>query len=201
MKIQNKKGFTLIELLVVITIIGILATWATTIYTSQIQKARDTTRINDMKSLEWWINQSYNDTNEYPKGSALEWELKKYMQKIPADSKHWQPCNDGGTSWNAPDCWYAYITWPDDNWILFWEYEISTAFENLGNVQNRAAKDGWGTWAWTVRYEIWIDTPNNTTNVGKDSISWTQKWVTIPNWTSAATSANDTSIVIINGNS
>ncbi|MGB2110743.1 MAG: type IV pilin protein, partial [Patescibacteria group bacterium] len=40
MKLQSiKKGFTLIELLVVITIIGILATGATTVFTSQIQKA------------------------------------------------------------------------------------------------------------------------------------------------------------------
>jgi type II secretory pathway pseudopilin PulG len=36
---------------VVITIIGILATGAVTVYTSQIQKARDTTRITDMKAL------------------------------------------------------------------------------------------------------------------------------------------------------
>lgn len=52
MKLLQKKGFTLIELLVVITIIGILATGATAVYTSQIQKARDTTRINDLKTLQ-----------------------------------------------------------------------------------------------------------------------------------------------------
>jgi prepilin-type N-terminal cleavage/methylation domain-containing protein len=52
MRLQyNKKGFTLIELLVVITIIGILATGAVTVYTSQIQKARDTTRITSMNAL------------------------------------------------------------------------------------------------------------------------------------------------------
>jgi prepilin-type N-terminal cleavage/methylation domain-containing protein len=52
MKQQNKiLGFTLIELLVVITIIGILATGATSVYTSQIQKARDSTRISDIHIL------------------------------------------------------------------------------------------------------------------------------------------------------
>jgi general secretion pathway protein G len=61
MKLQDKKGFTLIELLVVITIIGILATGATTVYTSQIQKARDTTRISDMKALQSAIEQVYQD--------------------------------------------------------------------------------------------------------------------------------------------
>lgn len=52
MKISVQKGFTLIELLVVITIIGILATGAVTVYTSQIQKARDTTRISDIKAIQ-----------------------------------------------------------------------------------------------------------------------------------------------------
>ncbi|MDR1945201.1 MAG: type II secretion system GspH family protein, partial [Candidatus Peribacteria bacterium] len=40
----NKLAFTLIELLVVITIIGILAVGSVTVYTSQIQKARDSSR-------------------------------------------------------------------------------------------------------------------------------------------------------------
>jgi prepilin-type N-terminal cleavage/methylation domain-containing protein len=48
----TKLAFTLIELLVVITIIGILATGATAVYTSQIQKARDSVRITDIKSLQ-----------------------------------------------------------------------------------------------------------------------------------------------------
>jgi len=66
MKLQNNKGFTLIELLVVITIIGILATGATATYTSQIQKARDTTRINDIKALQSGIEQVYQDRGEFP---------------------------------------------------------------------------------------------------------------------------------------
>lgn len=84
---NNTRGFTLIELLVVITIIGILATGATATYTSQIQKARDTTRINDVEALKSGIEQSYQDVSEYPKGGALGGELKKYLGKIPTDSK------------------------------------------------------------------------------------------------------------------
>lgn len=56
-----KKGFTLIELLVVITIIGILATGAVTTFTSQIQKARDSTRISDIKALQTAVEQVYQD--------------------------------------------------------------------------------------------------------------------------------------------
>jgi general secretion pathway protein G len=65
MRNTTKLGFTLIELLVVITIIGILATGAVTMYTSQIQKARDTTRINDQKALQSAIEQVYQDNTEY----------------------------------------------------------------------------------------------------------------------------------------
>ena len=67
-----KKGFTLIELLVVITIIGILATGATSVYTSQIQKARDTTRVSDVKALQSAIEQYYQDKSYYPATTVAE---------------------------------------------------------------------------------------------------------------------------------
>jgi prepilin-type N-terminal cleavage/methylation domain-containing protein len=71
MRLQyNKKGFTLIELLVVITIIGILATGAVTVYTSQIQKARDTTRITSMNALKGGLEQAFQDMSMYP-GKAI----------------------------------------------------------------------------------------------------------------------------------
>lgn len=50
--LKTKKAFTLIELLVVITIIAILATGATTVYTAQIQKARDSTRFTDLNAVQ-----------------------------------------------------------------------------------------------------------------------------------------------------
>jgi prepilin-type N-terminal cleavage/methylation domain-containing protein len=53
MKSQNiKKGFTLIELLVVITIIGILAVGGVQVFTTQLQGARDSQRIKDVKLME-----------------------------------------------------------------------------------------------------------------------------------------------------
>lgn len=48
---MKAKGFTLIELLVVITIIGILATGAVSIYSGAQAKARDAQRQNDITSL------------------------------------------------------------------------------------------------------------------------------------------------------
>lgn len=48
---RTKKGFTLIELLVVIAIIGILATLAVVAYGNSQQKARDTKRVADIRSV------------------------------------------------------------------------------------------------------------------------------------------------------
>lgn len=145
-KATAKAGFTLIELLVVITIIGILATGATATYTSQIQKARDTTRINDIKALQSWVEQVYQDTSEYPTESgdaAVDGTFAKevviYVPKIPSDPKATQACNK--MNGNSP-CDYYYDVWSDLNGIANGVYRISSWFENSWNVKNKAAKDG-----------------------------------------------------------
>lgn len=143
MKIIAKTGFTLIELLVVITIIGILATGATTVYTSQIQKARDTTRITDLKALESGIEQYYQDDTQYPQGGA-SWvatsglSVTDYLPTLAEDPKHNQTCN-------ASRCGYIYAVWADSVGIERWAYEISTAFENEGNRLSKAddINDNW----------------------------------------------------------
>lgn len=193
---RTKKGFTLIELLVVITIIGILATWAIATYTSQIQKARDTVRINDVKALQSGIEQVYQDDAEYPYATNFAQKVTVYVEKLPADSKHSQPCNDGWTVGNAQDCWYAYVTGPDNNGILYWEYEVSTAFENSWNITGKAEKDGWWIDWETTRLELGIDIVNNITAVAKD-------WITEWNWSCRvwwALATTETEITIINGN-
>jgi prepilin-type N-terminal cleavage/methylation domain-containing protein len=98
MKLQRTKlGFTLIELLVVITIIGILATGATSVYTSQIQKARDTTRISDIKAVQSGVEQFYQDTTVYPIGiddwtSQTSVSVMTYLPNLAEDPKHDQTC-------------------------------------------------------------------------------------------------------------
>ena len=48
---RNKKSFTLIELLVVVAIIGLLSTLGVIAFRSAQQKARDTKRLGDVKSV------------------------------------------------------------------------------------------------------------------------------------------------------
>jgi len=165
--LKNKQGFTLIELLVVITIIGILATGAVTIYTAQIQKARDTTRINDMKALQSAVEQVYQDSWEYPHSDefATWWtvNVRTYMEKIPEDPKSTQTCN-GGTA-----CDYLYIVADDSNSIAYWVYELSTWLENDWNVSTKAAT----SWNDPVRFELWLTTDNLvTTHAGGITTAW-----------------------------
>lgn len=192
MKLKGiKSGFTLIELLVVITIIGILATGAVSIYTSQIQKARDSTRITSINALKSSVEQVYQDDSEYPLATTFITQVGIYMENFPTDPKHAQPCNN---SWSGTvDCWYAYVTWPDSNGILYGTYELSTGFENTWNVTARAAADS-GTD--NLRLEIWIDTNGNVTAVAADAITATT-WACTPAW---ALAGAGTALIVINWN-
>lgn len=187
-KIKNsaKAGFTLIELLVVITIIGILATGATATYTSQIQKARDTTRTTDISALVSWIEQFYQDKFEYPSvddtdtyGSYFDW-VNSYVPKFPKDPKSGQLCNKWDES-NATACDYLYAVSDDENGILFWEYKVSTWFENLWNIESKAAVDNWNE---DNRYEMWL----NLSSSNKSTVCDRTTGVTV-SWLNAITSS------------
>lgn len=197
MKLQNTKlGFTLIELLVVITIIGILATGAVSVYTSQIQKARDSVRLTDVNALKWSIEQSYQDISEYPGSDTFFTDVSVYLEKFPKDPKHGQPCNDWWNPVNASDCAYSYIVWPDNNGILFGEFEVSTSFENAGNVSQKAALDWGWTWVELTRLELWIDISTNNSWVPLDSVT-EGPWACGLDWNVAS---SDTQLIIINWN-
>lgn len=187
----TKKGFTLIELLVVITIIGILATGAVSVYTSQIQKARDTTRINDVKALQSGIEQVYQDGGEYPSAQNFASTVTTYVPRLPSDPKHTQSCNNWW-SWSVA-CSYAYVAWNDNNGITLGEYELSTAFENAGNVTNRAADDNGDD---DLRFEAGLDVWSNTTTVAGWAVT---EWdgACVVGW-GAASNAGD--LIVINGN-
>ena len=132
----------------VITIIGILATGAIATYTTQIQKARDTTRVEDVMAIKSALDQFYSDKNVYPdptKATVTDpmhiSAIAQYMPRIPKDSKSGSSCN-GGTTGTA--CDYIYSAISDENNIDLGAYEVSLGFENSGNRQAKAdnAKDG-----------------------------------------------------------
>lgn len=103
------KGFTLIGVLVAISIIGVLATEVLSSLSSARERARDTRRLTEAKSLQKALELYYLDNNEYPQGypsgtsncsdypahntnwNNLMLELADYMPVIPID-KPWPIC-------------------------------------------------------------------------------------------------------------
>lgn len=174
---QNTKGFTLIELLVVITIIGILAVGGTATYTAQIQKARDSTRMTDLNAIRSGVEQFYQDYTEYPTATVAEFtgtgakSVSSYVPKIPKDIKAGQTCGKGKST--VPGgCDYVYNVGEDVNGIANGRFRVSTAFENAGNVDTKAAKDGGRE---DVRLELWIQLKDTgvSTNCKRSTKVWT----------------------------
>lgn len=65
-KVKNSKGFTIVELLIVIVVIGILALLVVTTYSGIQQKARNSKRQVDIKSLQTQLEGFYSSNGYYP---------------------------------------------------------------------------------------------------------------------------------------
>lgn len=91
-KIMNKvrQGFTLFELLVSISIIGILMALVSFSYSAAQKKARDSRRMQDMKSIQSAAEQFYAQSNyQYP-GTTAAWVVgtgQTILEVFPSDPK------------------------------------------------------------------------------------------------------------------
>lgn len=145
MRLQSiKKGFTLIELLVVITIIGILATGGVSVFTTQLQGARDSTRISDMKLIETGIHQYFNDATEYPPETTLMGTggIAQYLSKQLVDPKTGKSiCWDNANSNNITCGWY-YNKSNDAFGLTDSAFKLGITFEKKVNVEQKAQNDG-----------------------------------------------------------
>lgn len=117
-------------------------------YSNQIEKARDSSRISDLRALTMWIEQFYQDNWEYPRNrdDFINWIEYIYIYELPTDP-----------SWNIEinwcKFWYYYEVWKDKNGIENQTYKLSTCFESEDNINNRAKID-W--WSYDNKYEIWF---------------------------------------------
>ncbi|MBI2411536.1 MAG: type II secretion system protein [Candidatus Kerfeldbacteria bacterium] len=111
---KNQKGFTLIELLIVIAIIGLLATLAIVSLTSAQQRARDTKRVSDMRSLQTAFELYYNDKAIYPvlsDGTDTWVELQTKMKTYVNDILPLDPNDSNGDA-------YVYLTNNTDQYVI-----------------------------------------------------------------------------------
>jgi general secretion pathway protein G len=88
-----KHGFTLIELLVVLAIVALLAMLATPRYFQNIDTAKETVLIENLRTTRETIDKFYGDTGRYPE-SLDELVEKKYLRALPID-----PITESTTSW------------------------------------------------------------------------------------------------------
>lgn len=91
MKVQ-KPGFTLIELLIVIAIIGLLSAIGVAYFSGAQRQARDTKRLNDIKSLQEGISIYFHEKAIFPDiTSGNTWDgdlasdLANYLSQMPMD--------------------------------------------------------------------------------------------------------------------
>ena len=200
MKINKKHGFILIELLVVITIMWILAVGWISIYTSQMQKARDSTRLNDVIALQGAFEQFYMDMVQYPNtlahwNSTTAVSIKSFLPNYVNDPNTPRAVSTVIPNCGLSKCVYITTSVSPAGKPTFSEYEVSTAFENVWNASAKAI-DTYDKWNDPNRYEIWINvaattqktdfasttaksTPANTT--GSVGASGVKIWVWI-NW-------------------
>jgi prepilin-type N-terminal cleavage/methylation domain-containing protein len=164
---MKAKGFTLIELLVVITIIGILATGATALYTGAQQKARDSVRITDIQVVKSAVEQAYGDDNEYldPDDAVTTGTIgtlisRNYLTAGPVDVKE-------DEEYNGTALAYTYSSADTTNGGTAGEqqlFEVSTGFESPGNITGKAEGQGDDD----DRFEIGNDVDNVDTSRAED---------------------------------
>lgn len=67
---KNTSGFTLVELLVVITILAIISVTAYTSFSGSTDKAKNSTKLGHIASIETGLNMFLTDNNYYPMPSV-----------------------------------------------------------------------------------------------------------------------------------
>lgn len=127
--LKNKRGFTLIELLVVISIIGMLSSVVLASISTARAKARDATRMHNMKQISLAIELYYSKYGNYPEGPGwctqisnttngwgadFQGQIAEWMPKVPLDPVYANTYQD-----------YIYWNVNDQSYYLYAELENS----------------------------------------------------------------------------
>lgn len=121
-----------------------LKTTAIDIFNSQIDRARDTTRITDIYILSNAVEMYYQDNAEYPTKENFNDAVSQYLSEIPTDPK-WN------VEMNGCKFGYKYAVWNDENGIKNSAYNLSTCFESERNLYKAESDNGNDS----LRYEKW----------------------------------------------
>lgn len=135
--LSTRSGFTLIELLVVIVIIGILASFTITTYSSYQQRGRDTQRKFDLRNLQASLEQYYSQVtppSTYPGGnySAMTTTLigQNLLKAKPVDPS------------TGADYWYVAKTCSSS---ICQDYDLCAKLENTSDILGQSGCPVGGT--------------------------------------------------------
>ncbi|MFA9288577.1 MAG: type II secretion system protein [Weeksellaceae bacterium] len=84
-----RKGFTIIEMIVVISIIALLSSIAVNSYTGISEKARDTRRKDDLRTISTALNAYYAANGKYPTAGSCVYGTNCFVSS--ADGDDWIP--------------------------------------------------------------------------------------------------------------
>ena len=157
-----KKWFSLIELLVVITIIWILAIWATITYTSQIQKAKDRT-VKDIVEILFEQANKLKITNASDLVNSLPIPVITSLENATKNRRKWNWIFIIEEKWKVI-IWYIPQKQKDE-FVRWYEYNWQEFIENDNfnwDMQNALAKSAtacseitWFAWEKTT-YVTWL---------------------------------------------
>ncbi|MFA6314756.1 MAG: type II secretion system protein [Candidatus Paceibacterota bacterium] len=126
---KNRRGFTLIELLVVTSIIGLLSSVVFASVNTARAKARDATRMQNLKQISLAIELYYSKNGNYPQGSGwctqisnplnnwgtnFQTDIGEWMPKVPLDPVYANTYQD-----------YIYWNVNDQSYYLYAELEAT----------------------------------------------------------------------------
>lgn len=176
MSSKNKlQAFTLIELLVVITILAIISVVAYTNFSWATDKAKNSKKLNDVSSIETWLNMYFQDKNYYPmpalSGSTNLWwyDSTKNAQinnTITLDKPEAQILWILATAWwwNVTDTVWSTVIWAKwtiDKSIISKQYLSQELYDpSLKDIKvgpNDTMKD-----FWIGKYVYWVYAKGNT---------------------------------------
>lgn len=181
------KAFTLIELLVVITILAIISVVAYTNFSWSTDKAKNSKKLNDISSIETWLNMFFQDKNYYPMPSAYDsaTNVWGYNSAVAAQlnntftwSKNWTEFDWTTFYWSG--WWIVYLSWSStsqiwakwvvDSSVLSKQYLSQELVDpNLKDTKVGATKTFKDYWV--GKYVYWVYAKNNS-----DWSVTSQKW-------------------------
>lgn len=108
----HSRGFTLLELLVCVSIVGMLAGFATPMYTTYIDRARTAQALAELKDIRLSIELLASDTEKWPGPNDVGVTANQEVWDLSAANAGLVVANAGFPGWDGP---YIQLV-PQDPW-------------------------------------------------------------------------------------